>query len=85
MEYLQWGTPATKAAFSDRRLPDRRGIVAHEWPPLSFTTATSDATDIDVIRPDRKYDINVCCARTGFAHRAKRRMTLLASTKIKDT
>jgi hypothetical protein len=34
-------------------LPDGRGIVAHVWPPLPVTTAASDVTDTDVIRPDR--------------------------------
>jgi hypothetical protein len=51
-----------------QRLPDRRDIVAYERPPLSFINAASDATDIDVVRPDRNHDINVSCARTGFAH-----------------
>ena len=49
-------------------LPDRRGIVAHVWPPLPVNTATSDVTDTDVVRPDRKPDINVSCARNGLAH-----------------
>jgi hypothetical protein len=27
-----------------------------------------DVTDTDVVRPDRKPDINVSCARNGLAH-----------------